>query len=173
MHGTTYRLDIPGCLLSATPYRHGLEHGLARQWSDEGRLIGWYRMINGTGVDLWWGETWARPRRPYVQEVHFTANGQPHGYEWWLNEDQRSIHRERHWSRGQCHGVEREWNATGTLRRGFPKYFVHGEPVTRAAYLRACATDPSLPALKPKDNRPERSFPAIVSRRLSRRLSQG
>lgn len=56
-HGREYRLDVPGKLLSATAYKNGLEHGLARQWSDDGRLIGSYRMRNGTGVDLWWQET--------------------------------------------------------------------------------------------------------------------
>src|SRR5687768_16166982 len=49
-HGMAYRLDTPGKLVSATPYRDGVEHGLARQWSDDGRLIGSYRMRDGTGV---------------------------------------------------------------------------------------------------------------------------
>jgi hypothetical protein len=41
-HGREYRLDVPGKLLSATAYENGLEHGVARQWSDDGRLIGTY-----------------------------------------------------------------------------------------------------------------------------------
>ena len=53
-HGREYRLDLPGKLLSATAYKNGLEHGVARQWSDDGELIGTYRMKHGTGVDLWW-----------------------------------------------------------------------------------------------------------------------
>lgn len=44
MHGTAYRLDTPGRLLSATPYANGLEHGVARQRGDDGRLLGTYRI---------------------------------------------------------------------------------------------------------------------------------
>ena len=68
-HGREYRWDVPGTLLSATPYRNGLEHGVARQWSGDGRLIGTYRMRSGTGIDLWWQETWTDPRRPYLSEA--------------------------------------------------------------------------------------------------------
>lgn len=35
-HGTTYRLDTPGTLLSATPYSRGIEHGVARQLNAHG-----------------------------------------------------------------------------------------------------------------------------------------
>ena len=48
-HGRECRLDLPGKLLSATGYGNGLEHGLARQWSEDGRLIGTYLMRNGSG----------------------------------------------------------------------------------------------------------------------------
>jgi hypothetical protein len=167
-HGTSYRFEPPDKLVSATPYRNGLQHGLARQWGEDGRLIGWYRMRHGTGVDLWWQETWPRPGRPYVSEAHCEMDGLPHGYEWWLDEDQRSVWHERHWWRGQVHGVERQWNAKGALRRGFPAYFVRGERVTPRAYERARATDPTLPAFRSAENKPQRRFPAIVARRLAR-----
>src|SRR5947209_5640410 len=39
MHGTRYRWDVPGKLLSAEPYEYGVPHGTARQWADDGRLI--------------------------------------------------------------------------------------------------------------------------------------
>lgn len=171
-HGTTWRLDYPGVVTSATPYRHGVQHGLARQWNDQGRLIGWYRMHRGTGVDLWWEESWPRPGRCYLTEAHCEEDGRPHGYEWWIEEDQRSIRHERHWWRGVIHGIEREWNRDGQLRRGSPAYFVNGTRVTRRAYERARATDPTLPAFRAEDNQPQRTFPAIVARRLSRNTSR-
>jgi hypothetical protein len=171
-HGTTWRLDRPGVPTSATPYRHGLQHGLARQWNEQGRLIGWYRMHRGTGVDLWWQESWQRPGRCHVSEAHCEENGQSHGYEWWLSEDQQSVWHERHWWRGEMHGIEREWNSDGRLRRGSPAYFVKGERVTRRVYERARTTDPTLPAYRVEDNRPQRKFPAIVARRLSRTTSR-
>jgi hypothetical protein len=166
-HGREYRLDLPGRLLSATAYRNGLEHGLARQWSDDGRLIGTYRMQNGTGVDLWWQETWRTPRRPYLAEVHVMLKGRRHGFEWWLNPDQRSVYQERHWADDEAHGIEREWDDKGKLRPGFPKFYLRGSRVTRQAYEREQSKDPSLPAYRTEDNRPQRSFPPVVDRRLA------
>jgi hypothetical protein len=166
-HGREYRLDLPGKLLSATAYRNGVEHGLARQWSDDGRLIGTYRMRNGTGVDLWWQETWAKPRRPYLAEVRFMLKGRRHGFEWWLNQDQRSVYQERHWSDDDEHGIEREWDHKGRLRPGFPKFYVRGSRMTRQAYEREQNNDPSLPAYRIEDNRARRSFPLVVARRLA------
>jgi hypothetical protein len=167
-HGTAFRLDQPGKLLSATPYKHGLEHGLARQWSSDGqRLIGSYRMRNGTGVDLWWQETFTEPRRPYLAEVRFVRAGQLHGFEWWLNEDQRSVYEERHWRDGKLHGIERVWNRHGRLRRGYPRCFIDGERVTRRMYESAQAKDSSLPELRPADNSNRRAFPPEVARRMT------
>ena len=166
-HGREYRLDTPGKVLSATAYKNGLEHGLARQWSDDGRLIGTYRMRNGTGIDLWWQETWRKPRRPYLAEVRFMRSGQRHGFEWWLNDDQRSVWREQHWSEDKAHGIEREWDRKGKLRTGFPKFYVKGECVTRESYQRACVKDPSLPMFRKQDDKPERDFPVVVAQRLN------
>lgn len=167
-HGREYRLDCPGRLLSATAHRNGLEHGVARQWSADGRLIGTYRMKNGTGVDLWWQEGLTRARRPYLAEVHFMRKGHRHGFEWWLNEDQRSVYQERHWSLDDAHGVEREWNEKGTLCPGFPKFYVRGRRVTRKAYERERVDDPSLPPYRIEDNQPQRDFPPVIARRLAK-----
>jgi antitoxin component YwqK of YwqJK toxin-antitoxin module len=176
-HGTEYRFDEPGKLLSATPYSNGVEHGVASEWADDGRLLGTYRMRHGTGIDLWWGETWTKPRRRYLAEVHFMRRGLRHGYEWWLDEDQRTIFIERHWRDGEQHGIEREWNNKGHLRRGFPKYFVAGQQVNRRQYLKACATDPALPFFRSQENGPQREFPPEIRRHLGsavrRRPHQG
>jgi antitoxin component YwqK of YwqJK toxin-antitoxin module len=171
-HGTAYRLDLPGRLLSATPYSRGLEHGIARQWSDDGRLLGTYRMNHGTGIDLWWddGATCQGPscpsRGPLLAEVHYMRRGLPHGYEWWIDDDQSSVHWERHWRNGELHGIEREWNLRGRLRRGFPKYFVEGRQVARRQYLRSAAIDRSLPPVRKEDNLPSRRFPAELVEHL-------
>jgi hypothetical protein len=168
-HGIAYRLDAPGTVLSAIPYKDGLEHGLAKQWSSDGqRLIGSYRMRNGTGSDLWWQETFTDPPRPYLAEVRFVLQGQLHGFEWWLNEDQRSLYEERHWHHGKLHGIERAWNRKGRLRRGFPRFFVAGERVSRRAYKSAQADDLSLPKLRPADDNNWRAFPPEVGLRLTK-----
>lgn len=167
-HGREYRLDLPGKLLSATAYRNGLEHGLARQWSRDGRLIGTYRMKNGTGIDLWWQETSTKRRGPYLAEVHFMLKGHRHGIEWWLNADQRSVYQERRWSHDEAHGIEREWDAEGGLRPGFPKFYVRGRRVTRRVYERERNADPSLPPYRAEDDQPRRKFPPSIARRLAK-----
>jgi antitoxin component YwqK of YwqJK toxin-antitoxin module len=171
-HGTTYRLDTPGRLLSATPYANGVEHGVARQWGDEGRLLGNYRMHHGTGIDLWWSETWTKPRRRCLWEVRFMRRGCFHGFEWWINEDQRSVHDERHWRDGALHGIERRWNFQRRLRRGFPKYHVAGQQVTRRRYIKAAAQDSFLPPFRKEENRPRRNFPPSIARHLGYRRSR-
>ncbi len=92
--------------------------------------------------------------------------GHRHGFEWWINESQASVYEERHWRDDQAHGIEREWNSEGRLRRGYPKYFVAGRQVTRRQYIRAAASDSSLPPFRKAENRPRRAFPPTIARHL-------
>ncbi|MEI2725687.1 MAG: hypothetical protein V9H26_19880 [Verrucomicrobiota bacterium] len=43
-------------LANEEPYQNGLLHGVCRQWSETGRLLGKYRMVHGTGVQRAWHE---------------------------------------------------------------------------------------------------------------------
>ena len=43
LHGMLYSCD-DGVVTFAEPYRKGLAHGIARQWSDDGELIGYHRI---------------------------------------------------------------------------------------------------------------------------------
>jgi antitoxin component YwqK of YwqJK toxin-antitoxin module len=164
-HGTVYRWDIPGILLSSEPYVSGLAHGIARQWSDDGKLIGIYKMKRGTGIDLWWGGCNGAFS---LSEVHYLKDGRPHGYEWWLDDDKK-VNSERHWRGGLAHGIERDWNAQGRLRRGYPRYYLHGERVNKRRYERACDSDSSLPKFRQKDNEPKRKFPPEVAKFFKRK----
>ncbi len=130
IHGITYRSDVPGELLSAAPYSNGLPHGTAKQWSSDGKLIGTYRMTHGTGVDLWWNPCFENGLS-YLSEARYFKDGNPHGFEWWLNQDQRSVSSERHFQNGELHGIERLWNQQGGLRRSYPRYWVKGARMTR------------------------------------------
>lgn len=164
-HGWQYRHDEPGKLLSAEPYKNGLPHGTAYQWADDGRLIGSYTMEHGTGIDLWW-QDW--PEGPVeLAEVHYLQDGVPHGFEWWLNEDQQSVYNERHWQHGLLHGIEREWNGEGKLRRCFPRYWIHDKRVTKRQYRKASANDTTLPLFREEDNSLQRDFPPEVAKHLS------
>ena len=162
LHGMRY--DFLGAhLLCAEPYVNGLVHGVARQWSPDGKLLGTYRMNQGTGIDLWRSQR--ADGSPYLAEVHYIKRGRPHGFEWWINEDQRTVHWERLWRNGQPHGIERQWTG-GRLARGYPRFHLRGKRVRKAEYLKACVKDKSLPPYRQEDDSQERSFPPDVRRKL-------
>ena len=166
IHGNVYHFDgSEGEELRVTfvePYRNSLAHGTARQWSAyDGKPIGTYTMKRGCGVDLWRIETYSG-KSAYLHEVRFIKGGNWHGFEWWLEEDQKSVHQEAHFWENMQHGIRREWNHEGKLKRGFPQYWVDNIRATKRQYLRACAKDQNLPILRAIDNFPQRSFPPEV-----------
>ncbi len=166
-HGTLYDMN-DGVVTFAEPYRNGLAHGKAKQWSYDGELIGTYTMTHGTGLDLWrCKKTWGN-KRVYLAEARHINEGKWHGFEWWLNEDQKSVQGEHHFRENLQHGVQRSWNSAGRLRRGYPRYWVNNKQVTKREYLRACAKDPSLPPFRESDNRPRRKFPPEVLAAMNR-----
>jgi hypothetical protein len=163
-HGVEYRWGSPGRMTSAIPYAHGVGHGTAKQWGDDGRPLGTYKLVRGTGIDLW------RDQREdgsvYLAEAFHWRDGNGDGFEWWLNEDQKTVWIEQHWRDGELHGIERQWNERERLHRGFPRYNVCGQRVTKRQYLRACRSDPTLPPFREADNRPRRAFPAEIAKHL-------
>ncbi len=162
LHGTMYCFDSPDQLGFAEPYVNGLAHGIARQWSQDGKLLGTYKMKQGSGVDLWRARKNWGTGLTYLSEARYLRDGKRHGFEWWLNEDQRSVWEERHFQFDQLHGIERMWNSEGRLKRGFPKYWVNGSRVTKRQYVRACASDATLPTFRTSQNRPQRRFPPEI-----------
>jgi hypothetical protein len=162
-HGVERVID-DGELTSIEPYCHGLAHGVAEQWH-RGQLIGTYEMRRGTGLDLWRGLD--EDDQPYLTEARSVVDGLRHGFEWWIDIDQRCVHEERHLHRGELHGIERTWNAEGRLCRGYPRYWIGGQRVDKRRYLRASAKDSTLPPYDPAEQRPERSFPEDVARHLA------
>jgi hypothetical protein len=155
-------------VIFAEPYRNGLAHGTARQWSAyDGRPIGSYTMKRGTGIDLWRVESYSGSS-VYFSEVRFIKGGSFNGFEWWLNEDQKSVHQENHFWENLQHGILRRWNDKGRLMRGYPRYWVRNERVTKRQYLRACLKDPHLPPFREADNLPRRGFPPEVVPAITR-----
>jgi len=168
-HGTQYYFDhhFDGTLriLFSEPYRGGLAHGTARQWSDDGKkLIGTYTMERGTGLDLWQNRC-CEADSYYLSEARYLKDGKWHGFEWWLNEDQKTVHEENHFWENKRHGIQRRWNASGKLSRGYPSYWVNDERVSKRQYLRAQANDNSnLPPFREADNLPRRDFsPEVIA----------
>lgn len=168
-HGWNYRWDIPGELLSAEHYEDGVSHGTAYQWGRDGRLIGSYTMEHGTGIDLWWG-AWD-VERVYLSEAYQYVDGRRHGFEWQFSvcdelDGKSWLCRECHWVEGILHGIERSWNTKGRLQRGYPRYWVNRERVTKAQYVRAAKEDEQLPPFRLEENQCPRKFPAEVARHL-------
>jgi hypothetical protein len=164
-HGTMYYFHGSDRTLRvnfAEPYRNGLAHGTARQWSTyDGASIGCYTMKRGTGIDLWRGEAYSGSSI-HLQEARYLKDGNWHGFEWWLNEDQKTVHQENHFWENLQHGILRRWNADGRLMRGYPRYWVRNERVTKRQYMLACLQDHNLPSFCEADNRPRRKFPPEV-----------
>ena len=156
-HGREYIWDERGVLESVEPYIEGQLHGLAKQYNRKGKVIGTYRFVRGTGFDIWRFER--DDGSIGISEIFSVQDSALQGYEWWLREDQRSVWHERHWQKGQLHGIERMWNDNGKFKRGYPKYWIQGKVVTKRAYLRAAEKDKTLPVYGEKDNRPQRRFP--------------
>jgi hypothetical protein len=162
-HGRAIHWNGDDKLNFIEPYFEGKVHGTAKQYQN-GKVIGTYKMIHGTGYDVWRNQIADGPI--YVSEIHSMRDGSKHGFEWWLNEDQKSVHEEKHWYEGSYHGIEREWHRSGKLMRGYPKYWVHGEAVTKRQYVQAAQKDPTLPPFRLKDNSPWREFPPEIRRLL-------
>ncbi len=163
MHGWQYRWNSPGVLLSAEHYVNGLSHGVALQWGENGRLIGSYEMKYGTGLDIWFHDR--EDGSVDLSEVYFYQDGLRHGYEWQFF-SKRILSEEKHWQAGELHGIERGWNFKGGLGRNYPAYWVKGERVSKAKYLKACLIDPTLPVFDARDNRPDRTFPDAIEKHL-------
>lgn len=164
-HEVKYLWDDPGKLCFSEPFVNGLRHGTAHQWDRRGRIVGTYKMVRGTGLDLWW--QWrTSDNSPYLAEALFCKDGLHDGFEWWINEDQQSVYIERHWQAGDLHGVHREWSTGKSLDRGYPKFLVHDNQVSKRAYIKASKSDPTLPPFQLEDDKPRRDFPSEVARHL-------
>jgi hypothetical protein len=153
-HGRERRWFPDGRLMYEAVWLHGVQHGLQRQWDAHGRLIVRTRYVHGTGLDIWCD------RGSHLGETREMRDGDRHGYErWWASA--RTIWSEGHFQRGLEHGVFRDWDGA-RLKRG-TRYFVAGEKVPRRAYARAAASDPTLPSLDPRFDRPTRRPPLRIS----------
>jgi hypothetical protein len=99
--------------------------------------------------------------------------GKPSGTERWWNPDQKTVYSETEWLNGEWHGATRHWT-DGRLDRGFPKFFVRGKRVSRRAYLKLAARDPSLPPYRPEADSPARALPKtfLELRQRTRRVAR-
>ena len=159
-HGREITWNEDGTLLSIEPYARDKIHGTAKQYGRNGKIIGKYTIIHGTGFDIWRQED--VDNTIFISEIHSLQDGVPNGYEWWFASARKDLCCERHWSTGKLHGIERVWNAKGRLRRGYPKFYVTDQAVSKQKYIKMALKDKILPAFREKDNSPYRKLPSGV-----------
>lgn len=165
MHGNHYEW-FSGKLVFFQKIKNGMAHGIAKQWSSEnGKLLGSFKMNHGNGIDLWWQE-W--PGKPHLSEAIFLRNNVPHRFEWLLNHTGKSVHFEQHWFNGKWHGIHRCWKNSRTLDKGFPKFFIQNRQVSKTQYLKACENDSTLPKYNSADDHWFRKFPASIKQHFKR-----
>ena len=164
-HGLEFTWDEDGHVLLIEPYRKGKIHGTAKQYGQEGKVIGTYTLVHGTGFDIWRQEN--DDGTIFVSEIHSLQDGLPHGFEWHFASSRQDLWQERAWYRGKLHGIERIWNGKGKLRRGYPKFYVLDQAVSKQKYLKFLVADRTLPTYREEDNLPHRKLPAKVQALMS------
>jgi len=164
-HGWEFTWDDDGKLLLIEPYVKGKIHGTAKQYGSEGNVIGTYTLVHGTGFDIWRQEN--EDQAVFISEIHSLQDGVPHGCEWQFVSPHRNLWYERNSYTGKIHGIERIWNSKGRLRRGYPRFYVLDQVVSKQKYLELSQTDKSLPTYQEDDNLPQRHFPQEVEEILA------
>ena len=164
-HGWEFTWDDDGKLLLVEPYRRGKIHGTARQYGKQGNVIGTYTFIHDTGIDIWRQEN--EDQSICVSEIHSLKDGIPHGYEWHFDCPKQELWRETSWHMGKLQGIERSWNSKGKLRRGYPKFYVLDQAVSKQEYLELTLSDETLPGYREEDNLPHRNFPPEIQELMS------
>ena len=155
-----YYWEADGWLSCAEPYEDGFLHGTAFQWDCHGHLIGTYTLHRGTGYDIW--RSTDEQGACIISEIHRLKDGRPHGFEWWVNDDQQSVFSERHWYEGRLHGIERQWDHDGRLTQGYPKYWIEDVEVSQREYMKASQKDARLPSFEERDQDCTRTFPEDI-----------
>jgi hypothetical protein len=72
-HGIARLWHKNGTPATQEAYQNDLRHGLCRQWNDEGKLLGEYRMDHGTGIQRVWFDN------GIVQQERSFFKGRPPG----------------------------------------------------------------------------------------------
>lgn len=158
-HGIETERDDSGRVVWCARWVHGSMHGPVIQFDHRGRPIVVTYFVHGRGTDIW-------VNCGKVTEFREMQGGVPHGFVRWG--DPRKPWEEGHFSHGQRHGIFREWESDGTLRAGFPHYYVKDILVSRGAYDVASSEDKSLPKYNVRDDFNRRAMPQAVREALAR-----
>ena len=117
--------------------------------------MGTYSMNRGTGFDIW--RDLDENGNAYIAEIHSLQHGKLHGFQWWFNEDGKTINGERHWLEGFLNGIARRWDENGHLLENYPQYFVDDKQVSKRFYTTAAKNNLALPEYNDVDDDYRRS----------------
>src|SRR5205807_4629048 len=124
-----------------------------------------WRLTQGVGRSLW-----CDPETGLLSEEQLRPPKQSPGYVRHWNLDQCTICQEYFFLLGKgYHGIWREWDAQGRLRRGFPRFFVRGRKVSKSQYVAASLKRRLLPPYRAEDDEPARALPREYVPRKNRR----
>jgi antitoxin component YwqK of YwqJK toxin-antitoxin module len=137
MNGRTTLYYSSGRKMWEGNYRDDREDGESRQWSEEGKLLGQYRLVRGTGTRITWNQngtkesqcehrdgklhghctTWRADGSVLKEEEY--RNDKRHGRHvvWWDHRRGRK-HEEGSYKDGKREGVWREWSLEGKMTQG-------------------------------------------------------
>lgn len=156
-HGVEAQHDESGRVVWCAQWMHGAMHGPMMQFDERGRPILLTHFVRGKGTDLW-------AECGKVTEMREMADGKLHGLTRWG--DPRRPIEEEYFFAGRRHGIFRRWQPTGELRKGFPRFYIKDNRVSRQVYQAAQAKDPSLPEYRLEDDLNLRVMPSVVAMAL-------
>jgi len=158
-HGIEVEWDDSGAVLWCATWVHGSMHGPLMLFDEAGQPALVTEFVHGRGTDLWLS-------CGRVSEVRELVDGRLHGLVRWGDPERPS--EEGYFDRGRRHGIFREWEANGTLRKGFPRYYLRDARVSRRRYELAQAKSSSLRPYIASEDANDREMPIAVREALAR-----
>lgn len=158
-HGIEVERDDAGAIVWCAAWVHGSMHGPLMHFDERGVPVLVTQFVRGQGTDLWMN-------CGQISEVRELLDGVPHGLVRWG--DPRRPCEEGYFVRGRRHGIFREWESDGTLRKGFPRYYLEDTRVSRRAYELARTEDSSLRPCVAREDSNYRVMPPAVREAFAR-----
>jgi hypothetical protein len=158
-HGIEIEYDDSGAVVWCATWVHGSMDGPVVQLDERGVPVLVTGFEGGRGTDLWMS-------CGQISEVRELLDGAPHGLLRWGDPTRPS--EEGYFVRGQRHGIFREWESDGRLRKGFPRYYLDDARVSRRVYEAARVEDPSLRPYVAREDVNRRAMPEAVREALAR-----
>ena len=165
-HGVQKEWYKDGFPKSEAPYKNDIMHGVFKHWDDKGNLVGFYRILNGTGVKkVFFSNGKVKEKREFQnnkitgESFVFYNSGQANSLNWKKDglyyTDGFAFHENgklycygKFETRAQLNGPTVYFSKTGQPIEKELVYYIHGKKVTKEEYLEASEKDSTLPKLE-------------------------